>query len=215
MANCCFTEIDIYSDNYQKELETLAENLCKWTEGEYDQKWLGNILIRSGVVTEEDIKEGRCPYRCRGSLVYSELYGSDQLHITTETAWVPMMSMWQAVCGKAGIKDANIVFSGEERGCGVLVTNNPDILSAPYEFDGYFDEKDNDMICFFDPYNADMHDGYVEEDNVTEKRLKEVFNLAKKEYPEIEHLEDLNKHMKSNGSYFVVHKYTKASLSSF
>ncbi len=100
MANSCYSEIDIFSKEHPNELALLDKRLSEWTKGSRNESWLGNVLIQSELVSKEAIEENESPYRCRGHIISNDLYGANQLHISTVTAWVPMMAMWPAICEK-------------------------------------------------------------------------------------------------------------------
>lgn len=139
MPNWCITYIDIKHNDYQK-LEELYDKIQEWTSNNYRENgfgttWLGNVVLGSGVGTIDAGTE--TDFRCRGSLVWSELHECS-INLVTETAWVPMIKMWQAVVDKY-LPDAELFYLGDECGCGIYWTNNPKYVDRysidPYDFD--------------------------------------------------------------------------------
>lgn len=125
MANLCCSEISIYSTN-KEGLTNLFFLLNKWTSKknsttDFDEKWLGNIVINSGIGDVDDIP-------CRGRLEHVELLNGS-LEATVTTAWRPEMKMWRMLIEKY-LPNAEIVYSGEEPGCEVFFTNDPDLYGA-------------------------------------------------------------------------------------
>jgi len=212
MANSCYSEIDIFSKEHPNELALLDKRLSEWTKGSWSESWLGNVLIQSELVSKEAIEENESPYRCRGHIISNDMDSADQLHISTETAWVPMMAMWPAICEKFGIDDAKIIFSAEEPGFDVYITNDQELLAKPYIFDGCFEGEDEYLLKLFESDTADIEDHCVAEDFIDEKRLNNVFEKIKEKIPEIESLNDLQNHLKDDESYFNLHKFEEGGV---
>lgn len=136
MPNWCNNEIIITHDD-KKQLKLLNERIKEWTSKDFVENgfgcnWLGNIVGNSGVAdyTNDFVTKTGKSLRCRGSLSYSEFNG-DAVVIWTETAWVPMIQMWKLICDKY-LPGADITFTAEEPGCGVYVTNDPDLEGCYY-----------------------------------------------------------------------------------
>ena len=132
MPNWCYTSITINHSDKSK-LEDLADKISEWShkdfcENGFHDGWLGNIVGNSGIA---DPMSDKSP-RCRGTLT-SIYYEHEQINLSTETAWAPMMTMWQMLIDKY-LPDADITFSAEEPGCGLYCTNDPD-LAGKYEID--------------------------------------------------------------------------------
>lgn len=145
MPNWCNTSIRIcHSDS--KQIDRLAELITQWTSNNYREngfglKWLGNIAGNSGIHMETS-SAGKPEVRCRGILL--EMKKEEQeLHLFTETAWCPILQMWQRIVDRY-LPDAEIFFAAEETGMGIFVTNEPDLEDC-YVVDVYGDVKLPDL----------------------------------------------------------------------
>lgn len=129
MPNWCDTEITINCKTKEDATEifdTFSEwsnsDLCK--DNGFGQQWLCRFLIQAGITTYDEID--RCGIRCRGSIV--DYYQADEIiRIFTETAWCPMLKMWQAIIDKhfSGVVEG-ILYVAREPGFGVFCTNDED-----------------------------------------------------------------------------------------
>ena len=140
MPNWCYTNITIAHENETKvgELERLIE---EWTsknymENGFGHKWLGNIVLGSGIGTVD--KDKATDVRCRGTICDYYRNGSE-LTINTETAWSPMLGMWVKLVEKY-LPGAELIYNAEETGNGVQCTNDP-ALKDRYVIDCYGDEN--------------------------------------------------------------------------
>lgn len=132
MANTCYTEIEIISEN-EKQIEEFYEKLKKWTSTlhEYSKGvntgplWLGNLVLNAGIAK---VAERGVDRSCRGSILEIGKYSSDSIFIETETAWAPLMDIWQDLVAKY-IPDARIIYTAEEPGCEIYWSNDPDVES--------------------------------------------------------------------------------------
>ena len=133
MPNWCYTNITI--NHYDKaKLEDLSKKISDWShkqfcdtgENGFRDGWLGNIVGNSGIA--DPMKDGSP--RCRGTLT-SIYYEHEQINLSTETAWAPMMQMWQMIIDKY-LPDADITYSAEESGCDLFCTNDPDLTGKYY-----------------------------------------------------------------------------------
>ena len=134
MPNWCYTDIHINYDDEQK-LKAFSEQIERWMETPALpdvtwSNWLGNIILNAGIGTVDTGKS--TDLRCRGSVTYLEFMG-DYISIDTETAWVPMMLMWQKLVDKY-LPDAEITYFAEEPGCQLYWTNDP-IYVGDYRVD--------------------------------------------------------------------------------
>ena len=128
MPNWCLTTITISHENEQK-LKQFEEKLNEWmkgTESGFGNAWLGNIVINSKIGTVDE--NPKTDLRCRGSVVYMERF-ENQLVIDTETAWVPMLKLWQKLLEKY-LPGGELIYSAEECGCGIYCTNDPAMLDC-------------------------------------------------------------------------------------
>ncbi len=134
MANDCYTRITINSGKID-EAVSLYNNILQWLDSPTPvaKWWLGNVVYHSGIDAIDRLGNFST-YRCRGSVIYHDIFVSDdnvEISIDTETAWVPMVKMWKAVCEKylgyddKGNPNFEIVYSAEEPGCLLYWTNDP------------------------------------------------------------------------------------------
>lgn len=178
MPNWCYTNIYIHHED-ENALKELESKIKDWTNSNYMEtgfgnSWLGNIVIGSGIGTIDTGEE--TDIRCRGLLTYMEQYGNT-LQIDTETAWAPMMKMWDKIINKY-LPDAEIIYIAEECGEGLYWTNDP---------------------CYMDKYYIDAYDmedietGY---DVSREETIKILQQLLESEDDSIDDL--INKFYDSN-----------------
>ena len=150
MPNWCSTNIDIC---FSTESEALMFNalLDSWmsvsAKSDFGASWLGNILINAGIATVGEDGRIVSDYRCRGSVAWSEL-DDTVVHIQTETAWCPMLSMWVAILEKYA-PDASITYTAEECGCCMYVSNDDSVVGL-YNIDSCNDSVDSAWLVSFD-----------------------------------------------------------------
>lgn len=142
MPNWCSTTI--YFHGEKEEITELHNKIKEHTSKtfvptDFGQTWLGNILYGVGLEDRIDAAENRI--RCRGSITYfDEIVDSDgecSFRIDTETAWAPMICMWEETIKKLGYKSIGFSFQSEECGMGEY------FMYDPY---GDFDEKCGKLI---------------------------------------------------------------------
>ena len=130
MPNWCITYITINHENEQKlkEFEEKLNSLMSkdYIENSFGKTWLGNLVGNSGIGTIDENKVS--DLKCRGEITYMENLGN-QLVIYTETAWVPMLKLWQKLLEKY-LPDGELTYSAEECGCGIYCTNDPAMLDC-------------------------------------------------------------------------------------
>ena len=146
MPNWCNTRIQIRHEDPQKTRE-LYESIKKWMTYDYHKNgfgltWLGNIVGNSGVdrIREKGDFE---KVRCRGWVSYIEYVEDiESILIDTETAWRPMLQMWQLVCDRY-LPGAEIVYEAQECGCCLYQTNDP-ALKDCYVLDAMDSDLESD-----------------------------------------------------------------------
>lgn len=142
MPNWCSTNIEIIHDN-PNVIETLYKKIEQWTgnncvENSFGTSWLGNVVVGAGLCTADEVAHTNI--RCRGSICYMDLY-HDRIMIQTETAWAPMLRMWQLVVDKYA-PEAEIIYTAEEPGCELYTTNDPTLVGK-YIIDSCDDRVEN------------------------------------------------------------------------
>lgn len=140
MPNWCYTNITISHEN-ETEVEKLEKFVDKWTSKDhmdngFGHKWLGNIVLGSGVGTIDTGKE--TDLRCRGTII--DYYRSgNELVISTETAWTPMLQIWVKVIDKY-LPGGELIYSTDEGGFDINDTNDPELVGK-YILDYYGEDE--------------------------------------------------------------------------
>ena len=101
--------------------------------------WLGTFLGRAGFNYDD--------YECRGQIVawpddIADEKDPSSFTIQTETAWSPMIAMWDAIAKKFS-DDIEVIYTAEETGMALYYTNDP-AMRGHYCVDK-FDEVDEDL----------------------------------------------------------------------
>lgn len=163
MSNWCITNITIETPN----AENLVENIKKWTtkdfyKNDFGNKWLGNVIAGSNIAeydgenfyTSEGKKIG-----CKGWIDYFFIGGhsffigkdvTNEVHISTETAWGPYLQMWLKIIDKY-YPEAKLTYHAEETNMGVYLTNDDKyvgkyILEIVDDLPENINIEDNDML---------------------------------------------------------------------
>lgn len=158
MPNWCSTNISIKCKN-KEDATMLYNKIEEWTSSDYckngfGHNWLGNIVGNSGL---DKLKDGDFSIRCRGELSYLDL-NDNELIISTETAWTPMVQMWVKLCEKY-ISEYEIFYSAEECGCGLYFTNDPDLIGK-YLVDS-IDDEFTDKFLDGESYDLETSEDYL------------------------------------------------------
>lgn len=133
MPNWCYTSISIESDN-KDGVKPLYDNILKWQEegtkieNSWGNDWLGLLVEKGLEVDPVNSNE----YSCRGQFYDLQISNDGkQLSCGTETAWGPMNELWIALIDKY-IPGAKFIYTAEESGMEVYITNDPDMTSKFY-----------------------------------------------------------------------------------
>jgi hypothetical protein len=149
MPNWCDTIINIYHKDNLK-LNAFHNQICNWVQ-ESDDKWLGDILIKSGIAkNEDDIKSQKIS--CRGYI--TDLYHvNDIMTIVQEDAWSPNVKVWQKVLEKF-LPDACINVTGIEPGNGIFESTDTEVIGT-YVIDYFSNDENNEKYKdFVDLYQS-------------------------------------------------------------
>ena len=147
MPNWCYTSITINCKNAE-EAKMLYERIEEWTTSNYcrngfGRSWLGNIVGNSGIDSMKDGKD--FSVRCRGTLEYLDYQeGENTVSVATETAWCPMIQMWERICEKY-LTEYEIIYTAEEPGYELFYTNDP-VLSGSYVIDSVNEDFSNKYL---------------------------------------------------------------------
>ena len=150
MPNWCYSNFTINHTDENK-IKELFNKIDDWSKKSYKindfdnyGRWLGNIVGNAGLAEWKKREDGTSDFvpniRCRGSIT-DMYYDGNYINISTETAWGPMMKMWQMLIDKY-LPDAWIWYTAEECGCELYITNDPyyigkyyiDLWETPEEF---------------------------------------------------------------------------------
>ena len=191
MPNWCNTTITFHGKNAKK----LNDLITKWTEESlsdvaFGSRWLGNCLVNSGILEFKDAAFGEI--RCRGSIEYYDLTDDEELTVVTETAWSPMLKMWDIINKKLNL-NLEIIYTAEEPGLEVYMTNDPSMKDI-YAVDIYIDKEDY-------PFGYEIQDYEVPKEKLEEikKEMKAIFPFAK-------NFDEMDRHVGDN-SFVSVHEY--------
>lgn len=157
MPNWCYTTY--HFQGKENEVKILYDKIYEWTSKQFTEtgfgnSWLGNILYGAGLQDCIDSPDPAHYLACRGQVI--DIYDGEGLNVCTETAWVPMAKMWNAVIEKLGLKSVEFSFRAEESGCDIYWIYDPHnhkyfndevyidaYGTAELEYiDGYFSEED-------------------------------------------------------------------------
>ena len=174
MPNWCYTNITI-SHESEIEIEKIEKLVDEWTSKDYMEngfglKWLGNIVLGSGVGTVDTGKE--TDLRCRGSIVDYYRNGNE-LVINTETAWTPMLQMWVKIIEKY-LPDAELIYNTEECGNDISHTNDPDLVGK-YILDYY---GDGDFESDWEADEGTVRETLQKMLNTTETNVEKLIEMA-------------------------------------
>lgn len=141
MPNWCRTAITIDCKD-EKESKKLYDLIDGWISSseiktDFGDRWLGNIVIKSGINTLEEIEQGTS-VSCRGWVEYLTRNGPT-VYVDTETAWRPMLGMWLDVIDRYA-PDAELTYVAEEGGRELYATNDTEY--AGMYFIAYADDRD-------------------------------------------------------------------------
>lgn len=191
MPNWCFTNIAINTDSEETAkaiYDKLENEWLKAPEGEpvsgFGNDWLGCLAVNSGVIASYDnIDES--PIACRGEVEDVTLDG-ESVYMITSTAWGPMIEpIYRAIEKNFGLDGIDIVYSAEEPGNQLFITNDESVADTYYvEID---DEAGEQVLGAFGVEDYEC-DNYSEEYLV--EKLKAAFGIGEDEKPTIDELLD-------------------------
>ena len=174
MPNWCYTNITINHEN-ETEVKKLEKLMDEWTSKDYmtngfGNKWLGNVVLGSGVGTVDTNKE--TDLRCRGTIIDYYRTGNE-LVINTETAWSPMLQMWVKVIEKY-LPGAELIYNADECGFYINDTNDP-ALVGKYILDYYGDEN---IESDFEASEDTVRETLQKMLDTTETDVEKLINMA-------------------------------------
>ncbi len=190
MPNWCVTNITVRHDKDEL-LKDLFDKIEQWASANYSDNgyrtgWLGNIIGNSGIGQMTDDKS--FDYECDGFIVGMEFIPGHSLdaeiHISTETAWHPMMEMWIALCDRY-LPGADIIYIAEEPGMGLYVTNDASrnkafCLEVYDDLIDVYNENDyqDTMECIEEDEGIELMQAYLDSTETDPIKLMNAFNRA-------------------------------------
>lgn len=158
MPNWCRTTItiDCKDEKESKKLHDLIDGWISSSEIETDfgDRWLGNIVIKSGINTLEEVEDGTS-VRCCG-WVECLIRNGSTVYVDTGTAGSPMLRMWLDVIDRYA-PDAELTYVAEESECELYATNDTEYAGM------YFIEYADDRDILYDLTEFEAL-SYIEED---------------------------------------------------
>lgn len=143
MPNWCYTEYVFKGE--PKEIDLFYNKVNQWSnddpdspfhvDNDFGDSWLGNI-VNNCMQDREAYKKTRC----RGTLLYNDVYEPGRLSITTETAWCAAPLMWLLILKKLNLKSIKMAFYEEEPCMGVFTIYDPEDIAfsgKEYQVDTY------------------------------------------------------------------------------
>lgn len=210
MPNWCFTQMIFHGE--KEEVNDFHNKIKEWTSKNYQDNgfgvnWLGNVLHGAGL--GHRISSDTDHLRCRGDIVYfgdiDTFKGSNEATflLDTETAWCPMVLMWDEVIKAMGYKTVGFSYKAEEPGCEIYEVFDPyDDFLEKYYIDIFVDTADesNEKLMRIHDWrdytdDDDLRDALQAFLETEEKDLKTLINLAE------------NYKFNSEDTYLYVHEY--------
>lgn len=211
MPNWCTTRI-IFHGN-KSEIVDLHSKIEEWTstnlmENGFGPSWLGNILAGAGLGDRIDNGlDNRI--RCRGSIEWIsdvEVNSEDDalFHIDTETAWSPMVHMWDEVFEVMGYKTIGYSFQAEEPNMAIYIVMDPygDFALEKYYVDVYLEGEDR-----FDEKLATIRDDrFYSSDETLSSTLKHFLDTDESDLSKLINMAE-NYQFANEDSYISIHEY--------
>ena len=173
MPNWCSTAFVFHGS--KEEVELLNAKINEWTSKSFiktgfGDPWLGNVLIGAGLKDRIDNFDQNLALRCRGSITdisdVEQAGDNYSFRIDTETAWVPMAKMWEAVINVLNLSTVWFTFCAEECGCEIYWIYDPrnygDFAVDQVHIDSYGNDELEEL------------DGYYTTDDAI-KKLNKLF----------------------------------------
>lgn len=164
MPNWCSTRIEFVGN--VTDIEDLHNKIIEYTEmnsmeNGFGEWWLGNVVCGFGYKDRIDIDSDK-NIRCRGTVEdigeVTTYRNETYFTIDTETAWCPMIKMWELIIKEHYDNRIKIYWLAEECGNGLYETNNINhFINEAYKVDWSFEGTNgyNYDIDFF-AYSEDV-----------------------------------------------------------
>jgi hypothetical protein len=183
MPNWCNSTIYFYSKDKStiqnfKDKVVKIYNSTATVENGFGKGWLGdyvNTLLAPEYHTDKDNNppcRGRLEFYDEPGIIKYDGYWHFRIH--TETAWTPMLEMWQMIL-KRHYPKIKIAFLAEEPGCEIYIKYDPD--NVFFQFDNYYVEYD--IEGYGDEYFDNLDDAANYIANIQELELSKGQLLGK------------------------------------
>lgn len=142
MANCCCTDIAIYTDDDDQAGIMQISRLLRVLEERHENSTdYGHVIRLTELLKAHG--ENSIPERDRGHVI-SWLAEKASLIISQEDAWYPRVDCWKQIL-RNHYPNLRMVYRGEEPGCGVFVNTDETgaFFSDSYRL-AYFPEDESD-----------------------------------------------------------------------
>ena len=157
MPNWCSTKIEF--TGAFADITDLHDKIIEYTSKElvpsgFGNSWLGNILAGFGFA--DRIDNGNDRIRCRGYVEdiadVTNRGDNSSFTVWTETAWIPMVKMWNTIIEQHYGNRISIHWIAEEEGYGYYTTNDIGWFGADYYH--LFWSIDKADVCEGDYFNS-------------------------------------------------------------
>lgn len=205
MANLCMTQFTF--EGNKEEIRKLYDLILHSSEdmSAYGYcTWLGSVLIAAGLPNPAD--DNYKGPECRGSVEYlSEIEdvgdpedNKTRFELETETKWVPMGKMWQAIIEKLGLFGVHFAYLAEEPGCRIYQKYDPyellDTNADEWYLDYYLEDSPKLNTTVLDNANGDKYMS-------TSEMIATVQGLFNTQEEDIASLVDMVNTYKPSGEY--------------
>lgn len=129
MPNICSTYVKITARPHK--IQQMYDIVNKVAENsDYTGRWTGNILKALGY-SEEYISSH---WYTRGWVDYAEIKDENTLEVWVEDAWSPHLTAFVKLANRFGADE--LIYSAEEPGCEIYITNDPELVGKPVYEEG-------------------------------------------------------------------------------
>ena len=164
MPNWCWSQVHISADagKLNKLEEAMKKALSKEDTSDFGNEWLGNLLIYTGMDSDE-VASGSI--RCRGSVTDFGRDENGELMMNLETAWNPQFGAIKRFIEFVLGEDAEYDFryTAEEEGCELFCSNDDEVVDTYYIDAWDADEALEYLVAYYSYLpEEDLHKGLVE-----------------------------------------------------
>ena len=188
MPNWCSTQIQFVGNS--EDITDFHHKIIEYTSKEFDtsgfgNNWLGNVLHGFGFGDRIDSEKFRI--KCRGSIsnigdIRPCSNNNLIFSVWTETAWCPVIKMWNEIIEKHYDCRIEAYWIAEELGCGIYETNDIDWFGDDlYRIECNLEFNERNVILYCDTPNevVEVINSLIEKYNLETNLIEEAdINLA-------------------------------------